>query len=73
MSFRDKFSFGALICFVVTVADVPIFRIGAPFWGLVFGLAASHLLERADFRRDTPAPSETTRRTAADSQQPTAR
>ena len=37
ISFRDKFSFGALICFVVTVADVPIFKIGAPFWGLVFG------------------------------------
>jgi benzoate membrane transport protein len=53
ISFRDRFSFGALICFVVTVADVPIFRIGAPFWGLVFGLAASHLLERADFRRET--------------------
>jgi benzoate membrane transport protein len=56
ISFRDKFSFGALICFIVTVADVPIFRIGAPFWGLVFGLAAAHLLERADFRRETPAP-----------------
>ncbi len=55
ISFRDKFTFGALICFVVTVADVPIFRIGAPFWGLVFGLAASHLLERADFKRETPA------------------
>ncbi len=55
ISFRDKFSFGALICFVVTVADVPIFHIGAPFWGLVFGLATSHLLERADFKRDTPA------------------
>lgn len=54
ISFRDKFSFGALICFVVTVADVPIFRIGAPFWGLVFGIAASHLLERADFKRETP-------------------
>jgi benzoate membrane transport protein len=56
ISFRDKFSFGALICFVVSVADVPIFRIGAPFWGLVFGLVASHLLERADFKRETPAP-----------------
>lgn len=55
ISFRDKFTFGALICFVVTVADVPIFRIGAPFWGLVFGIAASHLLERADFKRETPA------------------
>ncbi len=55
VSFRDKFSFGALICFVVTVADVPILRIGAPFWGLVFGLAASHLLERNDFKAEDAA------------------
>jgi benzoate membrane transport protein len=45
-SFAGRFSFGALICFVVTVADVPILQIGAPFWGLVLGLAASWLLER---------------------------
>jgi benzoate membrane transport protein len=47
-SFGGRFSFGALICFLVTVADVAIFRIGAPFWGLVLGLAASSLLERRD-------------------------
>jgi benzoate membrane transport protein len=46
VSFGGKFSFGALVCFLVTVADVPIFNIGAAFWGLVFGLAASWLLER---------------------------
>jgi benzoate membrane transport protein len=51
ISFRDRYTFGALVCFLVTVADVPIFRIGAPFWGLVSGLAASWLLERADFRK----------------------
>jgi benzoate membrane transport protein len=45
-SFSGHFSFGALICFLVTVTDVAIFRIGAPFWGLVLGLAASWLLER---------------------------
>ncbi len=70
VSFRDKFSFGALVCFLMTVADVPIFLIGAPFWGLVFGIAASWLRERSDF---SPVPSETVRRTAADSPQPTAR
>jgi benzoate membrane transport protein len=48
ISFRDKFSFGALACFLVTVADLPILHIGAPFWGLVFGLAVSRLLERKD-------------------------
>jgi benzoate membrane transport protein len=50
-SFRERFSFGALVCFLVTVADVAIFRIGAPFWGLVLGYAASWLLERNDLRR----------------------
>jgi benzoate membrane transport protein len=50
ISFRDKFSFGALACFLVTVADVPIFNIGAPFWGLVIGLAASWILERKDMQ-----------------------
>jgi benzoate membrane transport protein len=46
-SFAGRFSFGALVCFLVTVADVPIWHIGAPFWGLVLGLAASWLLERS--------------------------
>lgn len=48
-SFGGRFSFGALVCFLVTVADVPIFQIGAPFWGLVFGLASAWLLERRDY------------------------
>jgi benzoate membrane transport protein len=45
-SFRDRFTLGALVCFLVTVADVPIFNIGAAFWGLVLGLGTSRLLER---------------------------
>ena len=49
VSFRGKFTLGALVTFLVTVADVPIFNIGAPFWGLVFGFAVSWLLEREDF------------------------
>ena len=51
ISFRDRFTLGTLVTFVVTVADVAIFNIGAPFWGLVFGFAASWLLERGDFRK----------------------
>jgi len=49
VSFRDRFALGALVTFLVTVADIPIFNIGAPFWGLVFGYGASRLLERSDF------------------------
>jgi benzoate membrane transport protein len=50
ISFKDRFALGALVTFLVTVADVAILNIGAPFWGLVFGFAASWLLERGDFR-----------------------
>jgi benzoate membrane transport protein len=49
VSFRGGFALGALVTFLVTVADVPILNVGAPFWGLVFGYAASRLLEREDF------------------------
>lgn len=50
ISFSDSFTLGALITFLVTVADVPIFSIGAPFWGLVIGIAVSWALEREDFQ-----------------------
>ena len=45
-SFRDHSTLGALVCFLVTVADVPVFGIGAAFWGLVFGLLTTRVLER---------------------------
>jgi len=48
-AFRERFTLGAMVTFVFTVADVPILTIGAPFWGLVFGFVASWLLEREDF------------------------
>ncbi len=50
VSFKERFALGALVTFLVTVADVPLLNIGAPFWGLVFGYCASRLLERRDFR-----------------------
>ncbi len=50
VAFRERFSLGALVTFLVTVADVTILNIGAPFWGLLLGFAASWLLERGDFR-----------------------
>ena len=49
ISFSGRFTFGALISFLVTVADQPILGIGAPFWGLVFGFLTAWLLEKKDF------------------------
>jgi benzoate membrane transport protein len=37
---------GALIAFLVTVSDIQLLNIGAPFWGLVFGYAVTVLLDR---------------------------
>ena len=54
-AFKDRFTLGALVAFVVTVADLPLLNIGAAFWGLVAGLAVSWWLERADFRPAAPA------------------
>lgn len=56
VAFKDRFAFGALLTFIITVANVAIFRVGAPFWGLVFGFAFSWLLERKDFRSRTADP-----------------
>jgi benzoate membrane transport protein len=47
--FQDRFTLGALVAFLVTVADLPLFNIGAAFWGLIAGIAVSRLLERKDF------------------------
>jgi len=48
-AFQGRFAMGALIAFMVTVSELTIFNIGAPFWGLVFGFAASWVLERETF------------------------
>ena len=48
-AFATRFTLGALVTFVVTVADVTVLNIGAAFWGLVAGLVVSLLLERPDF------------------------
>ena len=50
VSFEGGFTLGALISFLVTIVDQPIFSIGAPFWGLVFGVTTSWLLESKDFK-----------------------
>jgi benzoate membrane transport protein len=52
-AFKDRFSLGALLAFLVTVADVPLLNVGAAFWGLVAGFGISWLLERPDFAAET--------------------
>lgn len=50
-AFRGELTLGALTTFLVTITGVEIFNIGAAFWGLVFGVAVSWLLERDALRK----------------------
>ena len=48
-SFSTRHTLGALVCMLVTLADIPRLNIGAAFWGLIAGFAVSWLMERKDF------------------------
>ena len=48
-AFGSTCTLGALITFLITLVDLPILGLGAPFWGLVFGCCLSWLLERGDY------------------------
>jgi len=56
VAFQGRFTMGALVTFLVTVAGIPVFNIGAPFWALIAGTCVSLVLERADWRTPEPAP-----------------
>jgi benzoate membrane transport protein len=52
IAFQGRFTLGALVTFLVTVAGIPLLNIGAPFWALIAGTLVSLLLERADWRAE---------------------
>lgn len=45
-AFANGYTLGALTTLLITVSDVSLFNIGAPFWGLVGGTLISKLLEQ---------------------------
>lgn len=57
VAFQARFALGALVTFLVTVAGIPIFNIGAPFWALIAGTLVSLVLERQDWRVAGPGKS----------------
>ena len=50
-AFGGDLSLGALTAFLVTLSGVSIFHIGAAFWGLIFGVGISWLLEQSSCKR----------------------
>lgn len=51
-AFSSKYTFGALVTFVVTIAEFDLFNIHAAFWGILIGCVASRFLEPGDYRAD---------------------
>jgi benzoate membrane transport protein len=49
-AFKGRYRFGSLACFMLTVSQITIWNVGAPFWGLVTGLLVSKILEPIDFQ-----------------------
>ncbi|MDE0310401.1 MAG: benzoate/H(+) symporter BenE family transporter [Acidiferrobacterales bacterium] len=49
-AFSGRFQMGALVALIVTISDITIWNIGAPFWGLMAGLAVGLTIERNDYR-----------------------
>lgn len=49
-AFSTKYTFGALVTFVVTIAEFDLFNIHAAFWGILIGCLASRFLDRGDYR-----------------------
>ena len=49
IAFQGRFTLGALVTFLVTVAGIPVLNIGAPFWALIAGALVSLMLERHDW------------------------
>lgn len=49
-AFAGKFRYGALVAFFLSVANIPIFNVGAPLWAIIFGVLISLVLEMDDFK-----------------------
>ena len=45
-AFSGNFSLGALVSFLITMSDIIILNIGAPFWGLLGGLFIAKMYEK---------------------------
>ena len=50
-AFKGRHRFGSLACFMLTVSQITIWNVAAPFWGLVAGLLVSKILEPKDFQK----------------------
>src|SRR5699024_6196963 len=57
--FSGAYSTGALVCFLITVSEISLLGISAPFWGIVFGCLIAWLMDaraqKTSVVEDSPA------------------
>lgn len=46
-----KYQIGAFVALVIAISGVSLFQISAPFWAIVFGVLASFIVEKHDFKK----------------------
>ncbi|AGF73212.1 benzoate/H(+) symporter BenE family transporter [Corynebacterium halotolerans] len=56
--FSGAFSTGALVCFLVTVSEMTLLGITAPFWGIVFGCLIAWLMDPKSAKTEPEAETE---------------
>lgn len=49
-AFSGRYKSGAVVAFFITVTNASILNIGSAFWGIVFGVITSLVVEREDFK-----------------------
>ena len=49
-AFNGQFKSGAIVAFFVTITNVSILGVGAPFWAIILGILTSMVVERTDFK-----------------------
>ncbi|TFH36566.1 MAG: benzoate transporter [Dehalococcoidia bacterium] len=54
-AWHGKFKYGAFFAFFFTASLATWFKIGAPFWGLLFGTLLSYILDREDWKEKQAA------------------
>ena len=47
-----KFKYAVMVAFLIPLANITIFGIGAQFWALIFGVMVAYLMDGEDVRRE---------------------
>ncbi len=50
-----KYRYGTIVAFLIPLANISIFGVGAQFWALVFGVVVAYVMDRGDLTKEKEA------------------